>query len=119
MLCIVVLGLVILRGLVVFDKDIVKELQRLGESLGCRRRETGLTDIEGERGVIAVVRVERRTLDRRLISVIVRELSEREKIRPVMLLIVAIDLKVLFESLIHTLRLTIGLRVKGGGDTLL
>jgi len=109
----------ILRGLDVLSESIVKELQRLGESRGCRRRELGLTNVEVERGVIAVVSIERGTLDRRLISVVVRELGEREKIRPVVLLIVAIHAEVLFQSLIHTLRLTICLRVKGGGESLL
>jgi len=105
----------ILRGLDILREYIVKGLQRLGKSLGCRRREVRLTNVDVECGVIAEVRVERRTLDRRLISVVIRELGEREKTRPVILLIIAIDTKVLLESLIHTLRLSIGLRVKGSG----
>jgi hypothetical protein len=109
----------ILRGLDVLSEGIMEELQRLGESLGCRRRELSLTDVEGECGMITVVRVERRTLDCRLISVIVRELGEREKTRPVILLIVTVDPEVLFKSLIHTFRLTVSLRVKCGREALL
>ena len=69
MLCVVVLGLVILRGLDVLGKNIVEGLQRLSESLGCRRRETRLTNVKIERGVIAVVCVKRRAFSRRLICV--------------------------------------------------
>jgi len=108
-----------LHGLDILREYIVKGLQKLGKSLGCRRREVRLTNVDVECGVIAVVRVEGRALDRRLISVVIRELGEIEKTRPVILLIIAIDTKVLLESLIHTLRLSIGLRVKGSGEALL
>ena len=62
--------------------------------------------------MIAIICMKRKTLSHRLISIVVGELNKRKKIRPVILVIVAIDPVVLLESLIYILHLTISLRVK-------
>ena len=61
-----------------------------------------------------VVCIERRTIDCRLMCIIVCEFCERQKIRPIILLIIAIDAKILFDSLVHMFSLTINLGVESG-----
>jgi hypothetical protein len=71
-------------------------------------------DVEDELRVIAVIGVEGLTFDRRLIGVVIREFRESVEVEPVVLLVVAVDLEALFNNLIHSLRLSVHLRVKGG-----
>ena len=60
-----------------------------------------------------VVYMEGRTIYRRLVYIIVREFCERQEIRSIILLIIAIDVKILFDGLIHMFSLTISLGVEG------
>ena len=61
-----------------------------------------------------VICVEGRTIDRKLVCIIVYEFCERQEIRPIILLIIAIDAKILFDGLVHTFSLTISLGVESG-----
>ena len=58
--------------------------------------------------------VEGRTIYRRLMCIIILEFCERQEIRPIILLIIAIDAKILFDGLVHTFSLTISLGVESG-----
>jgi len=49
-------------------------------------------------------------------SIIVSEFCQREEFRPIVLLIVAIDLNVLFQGLIYLFGLSVSLRVITGGE---
>ena len=49
-------------------------------------------------------------------SVVIRKLRNRKKTGPIVLLVVAISTKILFESLVNTFSLTIAFRVVPGGE---
>lgn len=66
--------------------------------------------------MIALVREERRNAGSSAGSVVVRELGERKEFGPIVLLVVAIHPKVLLESLVGTLGLTVGFRVVTGSE---
>ena len=69
-------------------------------------------EVDRELGIKTVIYVEGRTIDRGLMYIIVREYCERQKICPIVLLIIAIDMEILFDSLVHTFSLSIGLGVE-------
>ena len=69
--------------------------------------------VDGELGMEAVIGIERGTIDRGLMSVVVCEFCERQEAYPIVLLVVAIDTKVLFDGLVHSFGLTVGLGMKG------
>jgi hypothetical protein len=48
-------------------------------------------------------------------SIIISELGEEKQLVPIVLLIIAVDTEVLLEDLVHTLCLSVGLWVEGGG----
>ena len=56
--------------------------------------------------------VEGRTIYCKLVCIIVCEFCERQEIRPIILLIIAIDVKILFDGLVHMFSLTITLGVE-------
>ena len=89
-------------------------LESLCESFGgrdrCRRRK----EVDRELGMKTVICIERRTIDHRLVYIIVCKFCERQEIRSIILLIIAIDTKILFDSLIHTISLIISLGVESG-----
>jgi len=66
---------------------------------------------DGAARVITVVGKERRDERRSILHIVVDKLSNREEITPVILLVVTIDSKILFQGLIDTLHLTVALRM--------
>src|SRR5277367_3909667 len=89
---VVVTGLLILRGLDTFDEIVMVGSKGLSESFSGRNRRRGRgTEVDREHGMEAVVGIERRTVDRGLMRVVVRKLSEGQEIRPIVLLVVAIS----------------------------
>ena len=50
-------------------------------------------------------------------GVVIREFGKIEEIRPIGLEVVCVRAKVVFDSLIGTFSLTVGLRVEGGGES--
>jgi hypothetical protein len=69
---------------------------------------------ESEKWVVTLVHKERRHAGRCVRSVIECELSEREKLSPVVLVIRTIHVNVLLEGLIHAFCLSVGLRMMAG-----
>ena len=59
--------------------------------------------------------MERRLQSRQVWSVVIQEFGKVEEIRPIGLEIVWVRAKVVFDGLIVTFCLTVGLRVEGGG----
>src|SRR5277367_3342273 len=109
---VVVMGLVILCGLDTFDEIVMMRSKGFRESFSGRNRQRGRTEVDHELGMEAVVGVKRRTVDRGLMRVVVRKFGERQEIRPIVLLIVAIDAEILFDGLVHTFSLTVSLGVE-------
>ena len=60
---------------------------------------------------------EGRTFDRGLEGIVVSELGEGQKLRPIVLLIVTINAKILLDRLIHPFCLTVGLGMKSSRET--
>ena len=67
--------------------------------------------VDGKVRVIPLVGIERGNSGSRTWSVVVSKLREREQREPVVLLIVAVDLDVLFQGLVSVLGLTITFRM--------
>ena len=67
--------------------------------------------VDSEVGVIALVGEEGRDSGGGVGSVVVRELRKRQELRPVVLLVVAVESEVLFKGLVDALRLAITFRV--------
>ena len=111
-LSVIVAGLVILRGLDAFDQVAMMRLESFCKGFGGRDRCRGRTEVDRELEMKIEVRVKRRTINRRLVCFIVHEFCERQEIHPIILLIIAIDVKILFNGLIHTFSLTISLGVE-------
>src|SRR5277367_930724 len=109
---VVVTGLLILCGLDTFDEIVVMRSKGFHESFSGRNRQRGRTEVDRELGMEAVVGIEWRTVDRGLMRIVVRKLSEGQEIRPIVLLIVAIDAEILFDGLVHTFSLTVSLGMK-------
>ena len=110
---VVVTGLLILCGLDTFDEIVVMRSKGFRESFSGRNRRRGRgTEIDRELWMKAVVGIERRTVDRGLMRVVVRKFGERQEIRSIVLLIVAIDAEILFDGLVHTFSLTVSLGMK-------
>src|SRR5277367_1457465 len=111
---VVVMGLVVLRGLDTFDEIVVMRSKGFRESFSGRNKRRGRgTEVDRELGVEAIIGVKRRTVDRGLMRVVVRKFGERQEIRPIVLLVVAIDTEVLFDGLVHTFSLTVSLGMEG------
>ena len=64
-----------------------------------------------EPGVRAIHRVEGRHLRRCVLGVVVRELGHGQEVEPIVLLEVDVTPEALLQYLIHSFRLTVGLRV--------
>lgn len=112
---------VLSRGLVTIDGDfelvaevLVESFEGDGSLCSFNRRDVFL--VYGEFGVVTLVREERGELGRGVRSVVVCELRERKKGDPIVLLIIDIDAKVLFEYLIDVFRLAVSFWVIRGGE---
>ena len=68
--------------------------------------------VDCELGMKTEIGVEGRTIDRKLMCIIVCEFCEKREIHPIILLIIVIDAKILFDGLVHTFSLTISLGVE-------
>ena len=112
MLGIIAVGLVILYGLDIFDQVAVMRLESLCESFGSREEHRGRMYVDHELGMKTIICVEGRTIDHRLVCIIVLEFCKRQEIRPIIMLIIAIDMKILFNGLIHMFNLIISLGVE-------
>src|SRR5271169_4278102 len=110
---VVVTGLLILCGLDTFDDIVMVGSKGFSESFSGRNRRRGRTEVDHELWMKAVVGIERRTVDRGLMRVVVRKFGERQEIHPIVLLVVAIDTEILFDGLVHTFSLTVSLGMEG------
>jgi hypothetical protein len=112
-LSIVISSLLVLSDLDELRKIFVNAAETFGHLFGSRDRVLfELTKVDIEPRIIAVIRIKRRTTDTYVLSIIIRKLCERQMVGPIVLLIVAINPKVLFDGLIRAFSLSIGLRVK-------
>jgi len=71
-------------------------------------------EVDCEPGIEIIIGSERRTINCRLMHIVVHKLGKRQEVCPIVLLIVTIDSKVLLDSFVHTLYLTVDLGVKCG-----
>src|ERR1700753_3589464 len=69
-----------------------------------------------DRRVIAFIRKEGRNAGRSVRSIVASEFSKRKEFVPVVLLVRAVHPDILFQSLIHTLSLTVSFRVMSGSE---
>ena len=109
---IVILLILILCSLEILSKSIIELVEAFDKSfssrIDCFYRGYQLEVIAE---VIAVVCKEESVLSRGTLRIIINKLGEREEIVLVILLIIAIDTKILFQRLVRLLYLTIRLRV--------
>jgi hypothetical protein len=98
------------RALQIGLQFLVNVLETAGEAF-CMRVDRIFDEGDSAAWVATVVSKEQRDEHRSILHVDVDELGNWEKITPVILLIVAIDPKILFQGLIDVLRLTVALMV--------
>ena len=113
MLCIVILGLLILSDFDELYKIFVKVMETVSQLFGCRNWILlKLTQVNIESRIETIICIERRTTDACMLSIVVRELHERQQFGSIVLLIITINTKVLLDGLIHFLSLAVGLRME-------
>jgi len=95
---VIIAGLVVLCGLDILDLVGMVRSESFCESFGCGNRYRGGTEVDREPGMESVIGIKRRTIDRRLMRIVVRKLGKRQEGCPIVLLIVAIDSEVLLDS---------------------
>ena len=61
-------------------------------------------EVDCELGMKTIICIGRRTIDYRLVCIIALEFCERQEICPIILLIIAIDMEILFNGLVHMFR---------------
>jgi len=84
------------------------KISHIGVSTFRRQQSIG---VDGDRGMVAFVGKERRDTSGSAWSIVISKFRKWEEVSPVVLLVVAIDVEVLFQSLVSTLGLTITFRM--------
>jgi len=84
------------------------KISHIGVSTFRRQQSIG---VDGDRGMVAFVGKERRDTSGSARSIVISKFRKWEEVSPVVLLVVAIDAEVLFQSLVSMLSLTITFRM--------